>query len=136
MKVKATRRSLSAIGWASAINHRSAADARGSESPTRWHRGPDGVYLNTSVAPSGAPAVRQNAVMSPHALPLSAAAITSTTAVRLIGLTGHYGAEHRCDRPAPDVAPQPSSLASLRKWAGPVSPFLTCGRAIPFSRPG
>ena len=65
-----------------------AEDPRGSESTMGlWlHCSPDGVVVRTSVTPSGAPAVRQNAVISPHAPPLKAAAIASTTAVRLIGL--------------------------------------------------
>jgi hypothetical protein len=54
---------------------------------TLWlHCSPDGVLVTTSVTPSGAPADMQNAVISPHALLLRAAARTSTTAIRLIGL--------------------------------------------------
>jgi hypothetical protein len=43
------------------------------------------VVVTTSVTPSGAPADMQNAVISPHALPLRAAAMTSTIVVRRIG---------------------------------------------------
>jgi hypothetical protein len=43
------------------------------------------VVVTTSVTPLGAPADMQNAVISPHALPLRAATMTSTIAVRRIG---------------------------------------------------
>lgn len=83
-------------------------DAGGSESTmTLWlHCSPDGVVVSTSLTPSGAPADMQNAVISPHALPVRAAASTRATAIGFIGLSEDYRGAAPQDRPARPTQPK------------------------------